>query len=64
MNPLRLLAGLMLALTITHAQAETPLRIGSTPGPLGDIMNFAAAQAKQQGLDVQVIEFTDWITPN
>jgi D-methionine transport system substrate-binding protein len=65
MKPLRLLGlALALVLTLSTARAEAPLRVGSTPGPLGDIMNFAAAQAKQQGLDVQVIEFTDWITPN
>jgi D-methionine transport system substrate-binding protein len=46
------------------ARAGAPLRVGSTPGLFGDIMNFAAEYARQQGLDVRVVEFADWIMPN
>ena len=45
------------------AQAQT-LRIGITPGTLGDSIQVAAREARQQGLDVKVTEFTDWTTPN
>lgn len=54
------LSGLLLAFA---AQAQT-LKIGVTPGALADSVNVAAAEAKKQGLDVKVIEFTDWTTPN
>lgn len=45
------------------AWAET-LRIGVVPGAYGDAANVAAEEAKAQGLDVEVIEFSDWTTPN
>jgi len=41
-----------------------PLKIGVTPGALADSVEVAAAEARQKGLDVKVIEFTDWTTPN
>lgn len=44
-----------------HAQA---LRIGVTPGALADSVQVAATLARAQGLDVKVIEFSDWTTPN
>lgn len=40
------------------------IKIGVTPGALADSVNVAALEAKKQGLDVKVIEFTDWTTPN
>jgi D-methionine transport system substrate-binding protein len=44
-----------------HAQA---LRIGVTPGALADSVEVAARIARAQGLEVKVIEFSDWTTPN
>ena len=40
------------------------LKIGSPAGPFGDILGFAIERARAQGLEVEKIEFTDWITPN
>lgn len=40
------------------------LKIGVTPGAYADSIQAAASEAKAQGLDVQVIEFSDWTTPN
>lgn len=54
---------LALALTAGVAMAET-LTIGVTPGSLADSIEVAATEARSQGLDVKVIEFTDWTTPN
>src|SRR5260370_10018759 len=50
-----LLAGSLLA---------APLKIGVVPGIFADSVEAAAKEAKKQGLDVQVVEFTDWATPN
>ncbi|MFC4420000.1 MetQ/NlpA family ABC transporter substrate-binding protein [Cupriavidus pampae] len=50
-------------LFIAQAQAA-PLIIGVTPGSLADSVEAAATEARKQGLDVKVIEFTDWTTPN
>lgn len=57
------LAGAILALSaaFSHAQALT---IGVTPGVIADSIQVAAAEAKRQGLEVRVVEMTDWTTPN
>jgi D-methionine transport system substrate-binding protein len=58
-------AGLMLlGSSATTALADKPLRVGTSGGPVADILNFAAGHAKKQGLDVEVVEFSDWVTPN
>ncbi|GAB2708265.1 MetQ/NlpA family ABC transporter substrate-binding protein [Comamonas sediminis] len=58
------LTALLLSLaTLGVAQAQ-PLRIGVTPGSLADSAQIAAREAKAQGLDVQIVEFTDWTLPN
>lgn len=54
------LAGLVLG---AEAHGQT-LKVGVTPGALADSINVAAQEAKKQGFDVKVIEFTDWTTPN
>lgn len=56
------LAALVLGLA-APALAQ-PLKIGVTPGAYADSVAAAAEEAKGQGLDVEVVEFTDWTTPN
>ncbi|MDA8454657.1 MetQ/NlpA family ABC transporter substrate-binding protein [Acidovorax sp. GBBC 3334] len=46
------------------AFAADKLRIGVVPGAYADSVNVAAKEARAQGLQVEVIEFTDWTTPN
>ena len=60
-----LLAGVaaLLLAAGSPALAET-LKIGVTPGAYADSVAEAAAEAKAQGLDVEVVEFSDWTTPN
>ncbi|ALN74740.1 MetQ/NlpA family ABC transporter substrate-binding protein [Aureimonas sp. AU20] len=41
-----------------------PIKIGVTPGAYADSVATAAEEAKAQGLDVEVVEFSDWTTPN
>ncbi|MDR6213391.1 MetQ/NlpA family ABC transporter substrate-binding protein [Paracidovorax wautersii] len=41
-----------------------PLKIGVVPGIFADSVEVAVKEAKAQGLDIQVVEFTDWTTPN
>ena len=61
----RLLLAPLAALFITTlGHAQSPLKIGVTPGSLADSVAVAAKEAQAQGLDVKVIEFTDWTTPN
>lgn len=46
-----------------HAQNKGPLRVGVT-GYTADAVEVAAQEAKKQGIDVRVITFADWTTPN
>lgn len=46
------------------ANAAEPLKVGTVGGAIAEIMDFAAKRARAAGLDVKVIEFSDWITPN
>ena len=53
----------VLSMAGLSAQADA-LKIGVVPGAYGDAVNVAAEEAKAKGLDVEVIEFSDWTTPN
>ncbi|KVT50467.1 MetQ/NlpA family ABC transporter substrate-binding protein [Burkholderia ubonensis] len=63
---IRLLAAALLgAALLAGAQAEpAPLKVGVSTTPQIDALKIAAKEAKAQGLDVKIIEFTDWNTPN
>jgi D-methionine transport system substrate-binding protein len=50
--------------TVSAATATEPLKIGTSSGPIADIIQFAAARAKDHGLEVKIVEFSDWVTPN
>lgn len=51
--------------TLSFVKAAETIKLGlASPGPLADPVQEAVKEAKVQGLDVQVVEFTDWITPN
>lgn len=56
-------AALLAAWMIASAGAA-PLKVGVTPGALADSAHVAAAEAKRAGLDVEIVEFTDWTMPN
>ena len=60
----RLLLLSILATATLGAHAADKLRIGVVPGAYGDTVNAAAKEARAQGINVEVIEFTDWTTPN
>ncbi|MEE3381890.1 MAG: MetQ/NlpA family ABC transporter substrate-binding protein [Succiniclasticum sp.] len=40
------------------------IKIGATAGAHAEVVHAVAAEAKKQGLDVKVVEFTDYITPD
>ncbi|TSH94488.1 MetQ/NlpA family ABC transporter substrate-binding protein [Verticiella sediminum] len=58
-----LFSAIAAALIVPVAQAAG-LKIGVVPGAYGDTVAAAAKEADAQGLKVEVIEFTDWTTPN
>ena len=45
------------------AMAET-LKVGVVPGVYADSIQALVPEAKAKGLDIQIVEFSDWTTPN
>jgi D-methionine transport system substrate-binding protein len=64
MKPSRLLLPLLASLFVWGAAQAQTLKVGASAGVHADTMEAAAREARKQGLDVKVIEFTDWTTPN
>jgi D-methionine transport system substrate-binding protein len=46
------------------AQAPQVLRIGVTPGPHAQILEAAKPVAAKRGLDIKIVEFSDYVVPN
>ena len=46
------------------ADSGKPIKIGATAGPHADVVHAVAEEAKKQGLKVEVVEFSDYITPD
>ncbi|MGL4393364.1 MAG: MetQ/NlpA family ABC transporter substrate-binding protein [Fusobacteriaceae bacterium] len=44
--------------------ANKVLKVGATPIPHGELLNFVKEDLKKQGIDLQVVELTDYVTPN
>jgi D-methionine transport system substrate-binding protein len=56
---------LALALFLAMPAAASPLRVGATPVPAAEILEFAAPLLKErEKVDLEVVEFTDFVTPN
>lgn len=48
-----------------HAHEHGTLRIGASPSPHAEILNdFAASRLKERGIELDVIEYTDYLKPN
>jgi D-methionine transport system substrate-binding protein len=57
-------AALVAAPAIARAQAPTKLRVGVTAGPHAQILEAVKPIAAKRGLDLSIIEFSDYILPN
>lgn len=57
------LAGSVLACAATGALAAS-LSVGVATMPTNGALDIVVAKAKEQGLDVKIVEFSDWSTPN
>ena len=56
---------LTLVLVISGVVAANPvLKIGATPLPHGEILEVVAPLLAQEGITLQIIEFTDYLRPN
>jgi D-methionine transport system substrate-binding protein len=54
---------LLFALTAAAA-ADQPLKIATSAGPVGQLVSFAAKLARDKGIDVKVVELSDWVALN
>jgi len=59
-----LLLGVILGGTVAFADSLTVLKVGATPVPHAAILRFIAPILKEKGIDLQVVEFTDYVQPN
>ena len=55
------LATVVLAAATLFAQT---IKVGATPEPHADLLNLVKDDLKAEGIDLKVIEFTDYVTPN
>src|SRR4051794_39878351 len=51
------------ALATTAANAES-IKVGVTAGPHAQILEAVRPVAAKNGLDIQIVEFTDYVVPN
>lgn len=65
--------GMMMCLTIgpafsqsaaQPAQKTVTLKVGATPIPHGDLLNLIKADLAAQGIKLEIVELTDYVTPN
>lgn len=61
-----LVTSLMVAASFGSALAEEAkvIRIGVTAGPYADILRYAGELASKQGIQLKIVEFTDYTVPN
>lgn len=55
------IAATLLVASVAFAQT---LKVGATPEPHADLLNLIKSDLKAEGIDLKVIEFTDYVTPN
>ncbi|WP_225766938.1 MetQ/NlpA family ABC transporter substrate-binding protein [Inquilinus sp. Marseille-Q2685] len=58
-----ILAAAAFALAVQPAVAET-VKIGVTPGPHAEILEQVKPIAHEKGLDIEIVEFSDYVVPN
>ncbi|MBK4216853.1 ABC transporter substrate-binding protein [Paracoccus caeni] len=59
-----IVAAAVLALGTSGALADTTLRVGASPVPHAEILEFAKPILAEQGIDLEVIVFQDYVLPN
>uniref|UniRef100_UPI001FC8DAED MetQ/NlpA family ABC transporter substrate-binding protein n=1 Tax=Burkholderia cepacia TaxID=292 RepID=UPI001FC8DAED len=58
-----LLAAVVLGFGAARAAAET-IRVGVTAGPHAQVMEAVKKVAAAQGLEIRIVEFSDYVQPN
>ena len=60
----KLLSAAVLALAFSSAFAQKVIKVGATPEPHAEILNLVKEDLSAKGYTLQVVEFTDYVTPN
>ncbi len=63
LSKITIAAGLAFALLAGTASAET-IKVGVTPGPHAQILEKVKEIAARDGLDIEILEFSDYVVPN
>ena len=61
---LTLAAMLAAGTLVCHAQAATTVKVGASPTPHAEILNAAKDMLKAEGINLEVIEYSDYVQPN
>lgn len=51
-------------LTAAAVFAQVTIKVGATPEPHAEILNLIKSDLAAEGVNLQVVEFTDYVTPN
>ncbi len=54
----------VVSLASAAGKKKSTLKVGATPEPHAEILNLIKADLKKQGINLKVVEFTDYVTPN
>jgi D-methionine transport system substrate-binding protein len=57
-------AMMMSVVLLAGAATAEPIRVGVTAGPHAEIMDVVKKVAAERGVDIKVVEFTDYVIPN
>ena len=58
------LIALIAAVLASAALFAASIKVGATPEPHAEILELIKADLKAEGIDLKIIEFTDYVTPN
>ncbi len=54
----------LLAFTSCGKKNENALKVGATPVPHAELLNLVVDNLKEKGIELEIVEFTDYVTPN
>jgi D-methionine transport system substrate-binding protein len=57
-------AALASVFTVSCAKKSQALKVGATPVPHAELLNLVKDDLKAKGIELEVVEFTDYVTPN
>jgi D-methionine transport system substrate-binding protein len=59
-----LLGAALIAANVSAQTKNVKLKVGATPVPHAELLNLIKPDLAAQGIDLEVVEFTDYVTPN